>query len=158
MTTVCDDISPEVFYKEHEKVFSKQGLPVPISMELWKRLYNAVQGENAGKMICARDGEGNIHSLLYIIWDEKAAYLILGGYMPEFASSQSYSMLIYHSIKMAHEKGVAYDFEGSMMKNIASSYRQFGGTPTPYYRIRKVFNPLIVRKETEDYIEKIIRE
>ena len=53
---------------------------------------------------------------------------------------------------MAHEKGLAYDFEGSMIKQIAKSFRQYGGEPTPYYRIRKVFNADIIRAEAERYI------
>lgn len=155
LTTVFNDITPNEFYKEHEKIFSKQGIPVPISFEFWHRLYNAVQKEDVGRLICARDENGNIHSLMYAVWDEKALYPILGGYMPEFSDSQSYPALTYHSIKMAHERGLAYDFEGSMIKRIAKSFRQFGGIPVPYYRIRKVFNPEIVRKEAEKYINRL---
>lgn len=45
-----------------------------------------------------------------------------------------------------------------MIKQIAIAFRQFGGVPTPYYRIRKVFNPEIVRKEAEDYIKRLQSE
>ena len=45
-----------------------------------------------------------------------------------------------------------------MIQRIAKSFRQFGGKPMPYYRIRKVFNPEIVRKEAEDYIQKVQSE
>ena len=158
LTHVSTDISPDCFYDEHEKIFLKQGLAVPISREFWHRLYQACQAHDAGRLICARDNQENIHSLMYVIWDEKAMYLILGGYIPEFSSSQSYPALTYHSICMAHEKGLSYDFEGSMIHRIAKSFRQFGGIPMPYYRIRKVFNPEIVRKEAEDYIKRIQSE
>lgn len=154
-TVVCEDIGMERFYEEHEKVFLKQGIPCPISFEFWKKFYDATQLNEAGKMIVAKDLEGNIHSLMYLVWDEEAMYPILGGYMPEYANSQSYPALTYHSINMAHEKGLKYDFEGSMIQRIAKSFRQFGGFPKPYYRIRKVYNPEIVQKEAEDYIKKI---
>lgn len=153
LTHITTDISPEVFYTEHEKIFQKQGLSAPISRKFWSRMYTACQLHEAGQLICAKDDGGNIHSLMYVIWDEEAAYPILGGYMPEFSSSQSYPALTWHSIGMAHERGLAYDFEGSMIHRVAKSFRQFGGIPMPYYRIRRVFNPEIVRKEAEDYIQ-----
>lgn len=155
---VCTDITAEEFYTEHEKVFSRHGLPCPFSRELWNRLYNTCAVHEAGQAFCARDEAGNIHALLYMVWDEKSAYELLGGYIPEFAASQAHPALIYHAITVAHEKGLAYDFEGSMIRRIARARRQFGGTPMPYYRIRKVFNPEIVRKEAEDYIRRVEEE
>ena len=109
-------------------------------------------------MFCSRDPEGHIHSLLFLVWDERFVYHLFGGYMPEYSSSQAYPALTYHGINFAHEKGLAYDFEGSMVRQIAVSFRQFGGIPTPYYRIRKVFNPEILRKEAEDYIQRLQAE
>ena len=158
LTQVSMDITKETFFEEHEKIFLKQGLTSPISREFWYGLFEACQAHEAGQLICAKDETGNIHSLMYVIWDEETAYPILGGYMPEFSNSQSYPALTYHSICMAHDRGLAYDFEGSMIQRIAKSFRQFGGTPMPYYRIRKVFNPEIVRKEAEDYIRLVQNE
>ena len=45
-----------------------------------------------------------------------------------------------------------------MIQPIAVAFRQFGGVPKPYYRIRKVFNPEIVRKEAEEYILRVQAE
>ena len=158
LSTVHTDITPEQFYTEHEKVFLKQGRECPFSRDFWYRLFDACQVHDAGRMFCARDEAGNITALLFLVWDERSVYHILGGYIPEYASTQSYPALVYHGICFAHEKGLAYDFEGSMIRRIAKSFRQFGGTPTPYYRIRKVFNPEIVRKEAEAYIDRVQRE
>ena len=155
LTEIFDNISPKEFYTEHKKIFDKQDLPVPISEEFWYRLYGAVLKEQAGQLLCAKDPDGHIHSVMVVVWDEEALYPLLGGYMPEYSNSQSYPALTYHSIEMAHNKGLSYDFEGSMIQRIAKSFRQFGGTPTPYYRIRKVFNPEIIRAETEKAIAQL---
>lgn len=155
LTTITSDISEDTFYSHHEKVFLRQGRQCPFSKELWHRLYRACVKNESGQIFCTKDSAKNIHSLLFLVWDEESVYHLLGGYMPEFSSSQSYSALTYHGICFAHEKALAYDFEGSMIRQIAVAFRQFGGMPTPYYRIRKVFNPEIVRKETEDYIHLI---
>lgn len=148
----------DAFYTEHERVFLRQGKQCPFSRELWNRLYDACAAHYAGQMFRALDEAGNLHALLFLVWDQRYVYQLLGGYMPEFASSQAYPALIYHGLRFAHEKGLAYDFEGSMIHQIAIAFRQFGGVPTPYYRIRKVFNPEIVRKEAEDYIRRLREE
>lgn len=157
-THITSDISPEAFFEEHEKVFLRQGLPCPFSKDLWFRLYEACRLHDSGQMFCAKDREEHICALLFLVWDERSAYQLLGGYMQEYANCQGHPALIYNAICIAHEKGLLYDFEGSMIQRIAHSRRQFGGVPTPYYRIRKVFNPEIVRKEAEDYIKQLQSE
>lgn len=158
LTQVCTDITPEDFYDAHEQVFLKQGASCPFSREFWNVLYRACQANGTGKMFCAKDEENNIHAVLFLVWDEKYAYHLLGGYMPEYSRSQAYPALTFHGIGFAHDMGLAYDFEGSMIKQIAKSFRQYGGVPTPYYRIRKVFNPDIVRAEAEQYIRDMDKE
>lgn len=157
LTNIGEWTDRDTFYTEHERVFLRQGKRCPFSRELWNRLYDACVAHEAGQMFRAIDAEENLHALLFLVWDRRYVYQLLGGYMPEFSSSQAYPALIYHGIRLAHEKGLAYDFEGSMIQRIAVAFRQFGGVPTPYYRIRKVFNPEIVRKEAEDYI-RLVRE
>lgn len=152
LTSISEIIGVDDFYKEHEKVFLRQGKRCPFSIELWRRLYKTCLENNAGKILCSKDKEGNIHALLFLVWDERRVYQLLGGYIPEYSSSQAYPALIYHGIETAHKKGLMYDFEGSMIHQISIAFRQFGGVPMPYYRIRKVFNREIIRREAEEYI------
>ena len=158
LTSVSVWTDRDAFYTEHERIFLRQGRSCPFNQELWNRLYDACTAHKAGQMFRALDNAGNLHALLFLVWDEKSVYHLLGGGMPKFSSSQAYAALTYHGIRLAHEKGLAYDFEGSMIQRIAVAFRQFGGVPTPYYRIRKVFNPEIVRKEAEDYIQRVQEE
>lgn len=155
-TLIFQNPDADLFYNEHEKVFLSQGLKCPFSRELWKNLYNKCLKEKCGTAFWAQDREERVHAVLFLVWDEKRVYQILGGYMREFSSSQAYPALIYHGLQLAHEMGLAYDFEGSMIKPISKAFRQFGGEPVPYYRIRKVFNASIIRKEAEDYINKAL--
>lgn len=158
LTTVSICTDKDAFYTEHERIFLRQGKRCPFSRALWNRLYDACITHEAGQAFWAMDAEGNLHALLFLVWDQRSAYQLLGGYMAEFSSSQAYPAICYHGIHLAHEKGLAYDFEGSMIRPFAAAIRQFGGVPTPYYRIRKVFNPEIVRKEAEDYIRRVQEE
>lgn len=148
-------LDPHVFYEEHEKIFAKQGLPCPFGKELWMRLFNGVVENGAGEILYAETQSEDIASLMLLVWDDSAAYPLLGGSMPEFQTLETYSMLTWESIKVAHEKGLAYDFEGSMIKRIAKSFREYGGTPKLYFRIRKVFNPDVILSEAQQKIARL---
>ncbi len=65
----------------------------------------------------------------------------------------TYEALIWEAIKFTYAKKLRYDFEGSVIKRIAKSFREFGATPYCYFRIRKVFNPDILREECESSIK-----
>lgn len=147
-----EEISKEKFYEEHEKIYIRQGLKCPFSYEFWCKLYEACKQNNSGKILAAKNTTGDILSLMYIVWDEKSLYPLLGGAIPEYANLQTYTALTHHSIQLASEKHLAYDFEGSVIKRINHAFREFGGVPKQYFRIRKVFSPDIIRAEAERQI------
>lgn len=141
------DLDIGVFYKEHEKVFARQGLRCPFSYEFWERLYLACSQNQSCKIMYAETPGQEIASLLFLVWDEQSVYHLLGGNIPGFQSLDTYSALTWEAIKFAGSKKLKYDFEGSVIKRISKSFREFGGEPKRYYRVRKVFNEEILRKE-----------
>lgn len=155
--TIHEGLSPERFYEEHAKVFEKQNLPVPFSYDFWMRLYNTLTEHNACKILYAED-QGVISGVLFLVWDEKYVYHLLGGAIPELSTLETYEALTWQGINLAHTMGLAYDFEGSMIKHISKSFREFGGEPKLYFRIRKVFSPEVIRAEAEQQIERLGRE
>lgn len=155
---VCEGNDIDEFWNSHKKVYEKQGLECPFSYDLWVRLYTACRNNNCGKILYARDAENNILSVLYLIWDAEAMYPLLGGSMPEYQHLQTYNMLTWEGIQFASQKHLKYDFEGSVIKRISKSMRQFGGKPMPYFRIRKIFNPEIIRAEAENQIKALEEE
>ena len=149
---VCIGYDMDEFWEQHKKVFMKQGLECPFSYDLWAHLYAACKENDCGRILYAKNDSNNILSILFLVWDEQSVYHLLGGNMPEYQHLQTYEMLTWEGIKFASQKCLKYDFEGSVIKRISKSMRQFGGIPMPYFRIRKVFNPQIMREETENQI------
>lgn len=145
-------IAPKKFYALHEKIFLRQNLKCPFSFEQWTRLYEACAVRGAGRILTAQDMQGEVLSLAFFVWDDESLYLLAGGPVPEHASLDTYDALVYEGILLASRKGLKFDFEGSVVRQINHSFREYGGVPKLYYRIRKVFNPDIVRKEAEDVI------
>ena len=145
-------LEPDNFYREHEKIFAKQGLPCPFSYELWMRLYCACEANNSCITLCCRNNAEQITSVAFFVWDENYVYLLMGGSIPEHSSENSFAYLVHRGIAMASEQGKGFDFEGSMIQRIAKAFRDYGGVPMPYYRIRKIYNPDIIRMEAEQEI------
>ena len=151
-STFKDNMSIEDFYKEHEKIYSKQGLPCPFSFELWNRVATTCLENNCCRISCRLTENGDIAAVSFVAWDENSLYKLMGGPIPGFENTDAYSALTWDEIELAHNLGLAYDFEGSVIKRISKSFREYGAFPTPYFRIRKVFNPDVMRNETEKAI------
>jgi hypothetical protein len=45
-------------------------------------------------------------------------------------------------MKLAREKQVHFDFEGSNDRGIAQHYQQFGSKAVPYYSVEKYYKPI----------------
>lgn len=151
-------LTKKEFYTEHEKVFKKQGLECPFSYNFWCSLFDVCNKHNSCKIIYEKNAEGKITSLLFIVWDEESMYPLLGGSVPEFQRLETYNALTWEALKLANSMGKKYDFEGSVIKRISKSFREFGGEPKRYYRIRKIFNEDIIRMEYEQEVEKLKQE
>ncbi len=133
-----DDL--EEFYKINQMSFTRQGMDIPYSFDYFKRLYNACKKQDACMLLKAVDEEKNIQSVAMIVWDKMSVYYLLNGTNPELKSFQGNDLLIDRSIEEAHKRGLKFDFEGSVIKNVNHAFREFGGVPMPYFRIWKEFN------------------
>ena len=122
---------------------------------MWVRLYEGVKGRNQGKAACYKDVDDHILSVIFWVWDDISMYQILGGGMPQYQNLDTYDALIWDGICQAKKMKRAYDFEGSMIKRISKSFREYGGVAEQYFRIRKVFNKDIVMEECKQYCERI---
>lgn len=151
-------LAEDVFFKEHEKIFKKQGLECPFTIDFWHRLFKTCNEHDACKIMYAETGDGEIASVLFLIWDEKSVYHLLGGSMPELQHLETYNALTWEAIKYAGMRNLKYDFEGSVIKRISKSFREFGGEPKRYYRIRKVFNEDILQLEYKRQLIELQKE
>jgi hypothetical protein len=54
-----------------------------------------------------------------------------------YNDSGAMSLLFWNAIKLASEKGLAFNFEGSMIPGVERFFRSFGGGLTPVFYISK---------------------
>ncbi len=116
--------------------FARQGLKPP-SGALVRRLDEAAGARSARRLLTAVDTAGQTHAALFLVWDERAAYYLLGGRDDEFATSGALSLLLWEAIRFSAGVTQVFDFEGSMVESIERFFRSFGGRQTPYLRIER---------------------
>ncbi|MCI9325195.1 MAG: GNAT family N-acetyltransferase [Lachnospiraceae bacterium] len=132
----------EEFYSINKMSFERQGIEIPYSFEYFKKIYDACKERDSGMLLCARDEEGNTHSVAMLVWDKMSVYYLLNGTNPDLKQFQGNNLLIDYSIMEAHKRNLQFDFEGSVIKNVNHAFREFGGEPKPYFRITKEFREI----------------
>jgi lipid II:glycine glycyltransferase (peptidoglycan interpeptide bridge formation enzyme) len=137
------DLSAREFYENHKLTLSKQGQEISYSYELFEKIYNSAYSQESGRIIWAKGENDNLHSALFVIWDEKSAYDLISTIDPEYRNSGSASLLILEMIKYLSNKTEKFDFEGSMIENVERSFRKFGATQKPYHNISKTNSKLL---------------
>jgi lipid II:glycine glycyltransferase (peptidoglycan interpeptide bridge formation enzyme) len=128
---------PDLFYKINTLTFKRQNKETPYSLEIVKRITKLGLKNNAIAIWFAKDNQDNICSTIFVVWDEFSVYLLMSGADPKYRSYHSKNLLIWEVIKHFSQTNRKFDFEGSMVENIADYNRGFGAIQKPYFNISK---------------------
>lgn len=137
---VIEITDTEMFYRVNSLSFLRQNEIMPYSYEEFMKLYLACNKHDCVKLLGAVDEEDRIHAVAFIVWDNNYMYFLLNGTDPELKSFQGNYLLIDSCIEEAHKINKAFDFEGSVIRSVNHAFREFGGIPTPYFRIYKEYS------------------
>ena len=103
-----------------------------------RRLWPVVSGRSQGKVLVAEDGEGRAGAAVFLVWDSRSLYYLMGGQDDVERGGGAPSLLLWEGIKHAAEVSSAFDFEGSMIPAVERFFRGFGGHPTQYFAASKM--------------------
>jgi hypothetical protein len=123
----------------HDETVRRQGLAAsaPANRAALSRIEAAAAPRGARTILVARDAAGRVHASGYFVHDERYVYYLLGASHGEYRTSGSPSLLMWRALELAAGRGLAFDFEGSMVRGVERFFRSFGGVPTPYSVVRK---------------------
>ena len=132
------------FYQFHTSCLKQRGEKNMNLPEVEITLCEEAIKRDMGAILYAIDHTGKNLAALFMAWDSTTAYYMIPVYDNEEKSSGASSLLVWHGILLAREKGLTnFDFEGSMQPTIAQYYKQFGSTLKEYPQIEKINHPLI---------------
>lgn len=140
---IVDDLGVDEFYRVCNLTFKRQNMKIPYSLDLVKSIFKVCKDRNSGKPFFAVDDENRIHSVSFVVWDSISMYSIIGGGDPLLRNSGAKQMIFFEAIKLAKEKEIKFDFEGSMIENIEHFYRAFGAKQMQYFSVSKTDSKII---------------
>ena len=125
--------------------FQDKDSKLPFPFKFLKKYDEGLNAQNKRIMFFAIDEKNQIHSAVYLIWDEETTYLVMAGDDPDFRNSGAGVLIVWHAIKYAKEvlSKKRFDFMGSMIEPITRVRRNFGGKQAPYFQVKKVNSKLL---------------
>lgn len=155
------DFTIDDFYEINKKTFTRQGMEMPYSIETLRAIDQVLEEHNSRKMFFALNEDNVIIAATYIIYDKECAYYLMGGADPEHRKLGIQQLLNWEGIKFASTVSKSFDFEGSMVPNIESHFRKYGGTQKIIHNVYKcdpmtqiVYN---IARKNKNIIRKLFR-
>ncbi len=142
MVTVEASENISQLYDLVEMSFRYRKSSVPFSREFLTSLNQTNLNHSSAKLLVARD-DHHVHAAIYLVMDNTTVYNLLLGADPAYHSSGAVQLLLWNGIQFAETKGLAFDFEGSMIPDVNKMFSGFGGTLIPYSELHKSKNMLI---------------
>jgi len=109
---------------------------VPFKKDVFFDLAEASEKRKQGVILSAYENNSIIASS-WFLWDNSTLYYMGGSANKAYKNSGAMSFLLWKGILLANEKGLKFDFEGSMLKGVARFFRSFGAEQIPYFQISK---------------------
>jgi GNAT acetyltransferase-like protein len=145
---VLNNASLDDFFRLNQMTLDRQNVQLPISKKNLTTIHHTLQNERVSQIIVVKDQEGRLCGGAYIVWDNKRAYYLMGGFNPEVRSSGGTALALWEAIQYTSKvlKLPEFDFEGSNIPGIERSFRQYGGILTPYFTVYRstTFAKLII--------------
>ena len=135
---VVESEDSECFLELVKLTYKKQNLQLPFGSEVFHRIDQACKMRSARKIFMAYDQQGVLHCAVYLVYDWRAAYYLIGGSDPEHCHIGAHRLALWESIKFAATQSQKYDFEGSMIEPVEFVFRGFGAIQKPYFKITKI--------------------
>lgn len=146
----------EVLINDVLATYKRQDLDAPFKIELLKEIVLAAVKNNKGIIVSAfGENSDESYGSCFLLIDSSDVFYLIGGADPDKRISGSQSLLIYEAISFALSKGLNFDFEGSIKKEIASFFETFGSSPHVYYNVN-INNSFLsrVKQSVKLFIEK----
>ena len=131
------------FYNHHKSSLLQQKKSILYPATLLDKICNVSEKHSCGFTIYIVDLQNNIHAALLVVWDKYAAYALISSIHPEYKKSGAGDLVFYRAIGHAVSFTNTFNFEGSMLCNVAKSFQKFNPELLPYHYLYKINNPIL---------------
>lgn len=125
-------------YKFQKKMLAKKGKSFKYSLKDLQKIMNAALKNESTALWVAKTPDKRIQAIVWAMWDNNTSYYFMGAQNPETNSYRAKSLLLWHTMKLAKQRGNSvYDLEGSMDEGVERFFRNFGGDRALYIILKK---------------------
>ncbi len=139
---VARGMNPEDFYRFHRQCLQSRKRKISYTREFLLVLERKAKRLGQCEILSICNEEGQPYAAAFLVWDKHYMYFLIPTYDPAFHDSGAGALLVLEAMKLAREKQVHFDFEGSLEKGTAEHYKQFGSTPVKYFSVEKYYRPI----------------
>ncbi|MEL6635413.1 MAG: GNAT family N-acetyltransferase [Bacteroidota bacterium] len=129
-----------IFYQLNRQSFSRQGLTIPYSWAFFQNLDRVLAQRGRRTILLAEAEGGQVHAGIYLVEDQHTRYNLALGGDTDLRKSGAIQLLLWRGIRGALERGLAFDFEGSMIPAVEGVFRDFGAERKGYLRTERTKN------------------
>ena len=132
-------MDPEEFYRFYMHCMQVRKHKVNYTREFLLVLEHKARRHGQCEILSICNADGQPYAAAFLVWDKHTMYYLIPTYDPAFSESGAGALLVLEAMKLAREKHVQFDFEGSMDRGAVKHYQQFGPTETKYYSVEKSY-------------------
>ena len=134
-----ENMTPEEFFAFHQECLAAKKKKVSYAREFLLVLEQKLNRRKQSQILTIRNADKMVYAAALLVWDECRMYYLIPAVHPEYQESGAGALLVLEAIKSAREKGLTFDFEGSMIRGVAQHYKQFGSIECHYYSVEKYY-------------------
>jgi len=123
-------------YEVYKNSFVEKGLPVPMSVEVMRRVDSAIN-ENLKRYIFLASSDDIVNSFAYFVEDRDEVRYLFGGSVKGHLNGAP-SHLLWEGIRVAHRERKKFNFEGSLDPRVHRFFRAFNGKLITYFSISNI--------------------
>ena len=142
--TIEVNSEPEEFLAMAQELRDTSKFRMELDPEKFQRWWVNLRARDAISLYLLRDGEGQALTGNIVVHDWTCSYAIIGGVRGgRLTGPAGYvHRLVFEKIILdAHERGLTFDFEGSVLPGVEPYFRGWGGVCRPKYRVVKARRP-----------------
>jgi len=102
--------------------------PSYFDLGLIEKVHGQVENRDQGRILAAFDEQGTLHAAVFFIWDKTDYYYFLSTRSKESTELGAVSLLVWHGIQDAQQRGLRFDFDGVTNQQRLQFMMGFGGT------------------------------
>lgn len=154
-----DDTSKnyEILIDLQNITYGRQGRKNPVNNEFTYNIVKAASELGRGKMVIARDSNGEAHCANFLLYDDKVCYHLMSGQNTKFGQDGVIPFMFDKEIEFASTKSQMYDFEGSMVESIEAVFKRYGGYLITNWQVTKYTLAQDIFSVIKPRIKKLIR-